>query len=77
MYWIFPDYTSGDYFYFNKMTDNPESHHIDYTLIQRDNIYVTSPLNITEETFVSFPKLSVKKMLEPWMDSNIQIVSQL
>ena len=65
------DYTYGYYVYFNKMTDKPKSRNIGLILNQRHYMYITSPLNIPEETFVSFPKLVVKQMLEPWMNSNI------
>ena len=40
-------------------------------------MYITSPLKIMEEIVISFPELFVKKMLEPWMNANIQIVAQL
>ena len=54
------EYSSRDNVYFNNMTDKPESHNKVCILIQRPNMYTTSPLSITEETFLSFPKLFVK-----------------
>ena len=59
------------------MTDKPVSHHIFCILNHRSDMYITPPFNIMEETFVSFPKLFDKKILEPCMDTNIQIFAQL
>ena len=70
-------YTSGDYVYFNNMTDKPKRHHIGFILNQMHDMYVTPPLNITEVTFAQFSELFVKNILEPWMNSNIQVVAQL
>ena len=58
------DYTSGDYVYFNQMIENPESHNIDFILNQRHDIYIISQLKIMEETFLSYQKVPVKKILE-------------
>ena len=59
------------------MKDNPNKHHIGFILNKINDMYITSPLNITEELFVSLPKLSVKEMLIKWMNSNIQNFAQL
>ena len=56
-------YTSGGYVYVNNVTDLPKSHHIFCILNQRRDMYITSPFKIMEETFVSFPKIFVKKYL--------------
>ena len=40
-------------------------------------MYITSPLKFLSETFASFLKLFVKKLLEPWINANIQIVAQV
>ena len=58
-----PDYTSGYYIYFNNMTDKPEIRYIDFILDHIHYMYITSLLNIPEETFVSFPKKLFKKNL--------------
>ena len=57
-----PDYTSGDHFYFNNMTDEPEIRYIDFILDNIHYMYITSLLKILEETFVSFPKIIVKNI---------------
>ena len=57
-------YTSGDYVYLNNMTYKTKIHNIGFILNQRHEMYITSLLNITEEKFVSFPNLSVKKILK-------------
>ena len=49
-------YTSGDYVYFNNMSENTKRHHIGFTFNKRHGMYITPPLNITEEKFVSFPE---------------------
>ena len=58
-----PNYTSGDYVYFNNITDKPKIYHVGFILNQRDDMYITSPLNILEETYVPFPKIFFKKFL--------------
>ena len=70
-------YTSGDYDHLNNMIDDPEIHHIGFILNHRHDMYITSPLNIMEETCVSLPKQFVKKMIEPWMNANIQFFAEL
>ena len=65
-------YTSGDYDYFNNIIENPKRHHIGFIFNQIHDMYITSPLNIMKETFVSFPNLFVKEMLKPWMNTNIK-----
>ena len=70
-------YTFSDYVHFNNMTDNTKRRHIGFILNQRHDRYIISLLKVTEETFKSFPDLFVKKMLEPWMNSSIQIVPKL
>ena len=54
------DYTSGDYVYLNNMKDQTKIHHIGFILNHRHDIYITSPLKIMEEKFVSFPEISIK-----------------
>ena len=49
-------YKYCDYFCFNNMSDKNKIHHIGFILNQINDMYITSPFNITEETFVSFPK---------------------
>ena len=46
-------------------------------LNQVPDMYITSPLDFWAEIFVSFPTLFFTKILEPWIDINIQIVDQL
>ena len=70
------DYTYGGYFYFINMIDNPKKHLIGFILNQRHDTYITSPFNIMKETFVSFPTLFVKKLLETCINTNIQIVAR-
>ena len=59
------------------MTDITKGHYIGFIFNQRHEIHITSPLNILEETFLSHPKLFVKKMHEPWMNSNTLVVSKV
>ena len=49
-------YTSGSYVYFNNMIDKAENHYIVFIFNQRNDMYITSPLNILDENFVSLPK---------------------
>ena len=46
------DHTSRDYVYFNNMTYKTKSNNIGFILNQRNDTYITSPLNIMEETLV-------------------------
>ena len=71
------DYTSGDHVYFNNIIENPKKYLIGFILNQRHDMYITSSLGIMEENIVSFLELFVSKMIEPWMNANIQIVAQL
>ena len=41
-------YTSGDYVYFNNITDIPNKNHNGFILNHRHDLYITSPLNIME-----------------------------
>ena len=59
------------------MTDITKGHYIGFIFNQRYEIHITSPLNILEETFLSHPKLFVKKMHEPWMNYNTLVVSKV
>ena len=68
-------YTSGDYVYFDNIKDNPKRHHIGFILNQKHDMYIKSPSKITEETFVLLQILFGKKILKPWMNANIPIVS--
>ena len=55
-------YTSGDYVYFDNMIDKPQKHQIGFILSQRYAMYITSPLKIKDEIFVSLPNPFVKKI---------------
>ena len=70
-------YTSGYYVYFNNMRTNHEIKHLGFILNPRHYMYITSPLGIMEKMLVSYLGLFVKKILELWMNNNIQIVAQL
>ena len=55
----------------------PNKHHIGFILNQIHDMYITSPLNIMEETFQSFTNLFVNKMLNKWMNANNRIIDKL
>ena len=46
-----PDYTYGDYVYFNNNIDTPNEHHNTFTLNQISDFYITSPLKLMDDTF--------------------------
>ena len=59
------------------MTDQPEINHRAYTLNHIPDTYITSTLKYLAENSVSFPKLFVKNILEPWINADLQIVAHL
>ena len=68
-------YTYDKYVYFNNMTDKPKKYDIGFILNQSHNTYITSPLKIMEEIFVSLPNIFISKK-DRLMNANIQIISQ-
>ena len=54
------------------MVDHKEIHHMVFILNQIPHMYITSTLKFLEETLVSFLKI-----IEPCIDTNIQVIAQL
>ena len=57
-----PDYNSGDYVYFNNITDKTKSR-VGFILNQRHDMYITSPLKIMEENLYHFQNYLLKQIL--------------
>ena len=52
------------------MIDKPEINHKVCILNQIPGMYITSPVNFLTKSFVSFTKLFVKKIFEPWINAD-------
>ena len=61
-----PDYNSGDYVYFNNITDKTKSR-VGFILNQRHDMYITSPLKIMEENLYHFQNYLLKQILNHWV----------
>ena len=59
-----PDYTYGDYIYFNNNIDTHNEHHNYFILNHIPDFYITSPSKLMDDKFTSSPKLFFDKMIE-------------
>ena len=59
-----PDYTYGDYVYFNKKINALEEHHIQSILKTKTNIYPALLLKLMDEILKYLPKLFVDIMIK-------------
>ena len=59
-----PDYTYGEYFYFNNSIDAPKDNHNHFILNQKPIFYITSLSKFMDDTFTSLPKLFFDEMIK-------------
>ena len=72
-----PDYTYGDYIYFNNSIDAQKEHHNKFILNQETDFYITSLSKLIDDTFISLTGLFVDRMIKISMNSHIKVVAQL